>query len=331
MRVAVTGATGFLGSWVVRHALDAGHAVVALGRNRARGDRLEEMGATFFPVDLHDHTGLAAALAGVDAVIHSAALSSPWGTRAAFEQANLLGTRKVAQAALRAGVQRLVFVSSASVYASSQDRIGWKETDPLPLPINAYAASKQAAEADLAQHFPADRLVVLRPRAIFGLGDAALWPRLYRAADRNAGTLPLFRGGKHPMDLLYVEDAAAACLAALTGEPGTYNLTQGDPRPVKDVLETVFAHRGLPLRWKPVPLAPALWVARALERWHAWRRLPGEPLITAYGLCALAYGQTLDLRAARAGLGWTPRWNLDAALAHTFRAPSALLSQGLFA
>lgn len=330
MRLAVTGATGFLGSWVVRQALLEGHQVVALGRDEAKGQRLAELGAAFMAVDLEDVAGLMRAFEGVDAVVHSAALSSPWGTEAAFEQANVVGTQHVAQAVLDAGVKRLVFVSSASVYAQPKERLGWKETDALPPPINRYAASKQRAERLLADTFPADRLVVLRPRAIFGRGDTAIWPRLRDVAHKTAGKLPLFKGGEGLMDMLYVEDAAAACLAAVTGTPGTYNLTQGDPRPIRSVLEAVFAHRQLPIRWRRLPVLPILGIAGWVERWYQWRGYAREPALTPYSIASMTYGQTLDTSAAKTGLGWAPRWGLEAALAYTFRSPTSLLEKGLF-
>lgn len=330
MRLAVTGATGFLGSWVVSQALLQGHQVVAMGRDEAKGQRLADMGATFVAVALEDAEGLRQAFEEADAVIHSAALSSPWGTEAAFEQANVVGTQNVAQAVLAAGVRRLVFVSSASVYAQRQERLGWKETDVLPPPINRYAASKQRAERLLAKTFPADRLVVLRPRAIFGRGDTAIWPRLRDVAHKTAGRLPLFQDGQGLMDMLYVEDAASACLAAIRGRPGTYSLTQGEPRPIREVLEAVFAHRQLPIRWRRLPVLPVMAVAGWVERWYQWRGHPHEPALTRYGIAAMTYGQTLDISAAQAGLGWAPRWGLDAALAYTFRSPDSLLEKGLF-
>ena len=330
MKVAITGATGFLGSWVVKAALEQGHRVVALGRNEEKGSRLKDMGATFHRVDLADGPALSKALEGVETVIHSAALSSPWGTSQAFHEANVAGSVHLAEEVRRQGIARLVFVSSASVYASKEDKFGWKETDSLPPPLNAYAASKQEAERALATMSLGDRLVVLRPRAIFGHGDTALWPRLKRLADRNAGVLPLFRGGCCPMDMLYVEDAADACLAALKGPAGTYNLPQGEPRPVKDVLETVFAHRQLPIQWRRLPVKPVLGLAAISEAWHAWCQKPGEPLVTRYAIHALAHAQTLDTTAAQQRLGWKPRWTLDAALAKTFLAPASLLERGLF-
>lgn len=330
MKVAITGATGFLGSWVVKAALEQGHRVVALGRNEEKGTRLRDMGATFHRVDLADGPDLSKALKGVAAVVHSAALSSPWGTSQAFHEANVAGSVRLAEEVRRQGIERLVFVSSASVYASKGDRLGWKETDPLPSPLNAYAASKQEAEQALATMGLGERLVILRPRAIFGHGDTALWPRLKRLADRNAGVLPLFRGGRCPMDMLYVEDAAAACLDALRGPAGTYNLTQGEPRSAKHVLETVFAHRQLPIQWRRLPVKPVLGLAAISEAWHAWCQKPGEPLVTRYAIHALAHAQTLDTTAAQQRLGWKPRWTLDAALAKTFRAPASLLERGLF-
>jgi len=330
VRIAITGATGFLGSWVTLKAIEAGHEVIALGRNPEKGRRLTELGATFMEADLQDAAALTQAFHCADAVIHCAALSSPWGARSAFWDANVEGTKAVASAALGRGVNRLVVVSSASVYASTQDRLGWKETDALPPPINAYAESKQRMEGLLPQWFPQRHTVVLRPRAIFGPGDTALWPRLKKVGAR--GRLPLFRGGEPLMDMLYVEDAARACLAAITGKAGTYNLTQGEPRPVEAVFRRVFEHQGIPVSFVPMPfVAPFLWAARAVERLHRLRRLPGEPALTAYALSALAYSQTLDISAAQAGLGWTPSRSINGSLAQTFHAPPHVLERGIFA
>ncbi len=315
MKLVVTGATGFLGGWVVRQALARGDEVLALGRNLQRGQELEQWGARFLPVDLTDRAGLGRAFKGQEGVIHAGALSSPWARAKEFELANVQGTRNVLNAALENGVRRRVFVSSASVYAAFRDQVDLRETDPLPSPINAYASSKQASER-WVNLLCKDAAVVLRPRAIFGPGDTVLLPRLARVAQR--GTLPLFRQGQALIDVSYVEDVARACLLGLEGRPGTYNLTQGTPLTVKALFETIVRLQGWSVQFKALPVGPTLLAARALEAAHRWFRPDQEPMLTAYGVGALSYSQTLNVEAAKAGLGWTPQWDLKQALAHTF-------------
>lgn len=315
MKLVVTGATGFLGGWVVRQALARGDDVLALGRNLQRGQELERWGARFVPIDLTDRAGLGHAFKGQEGVIHAGALSSPWARAKEFELANVQGTRNVLNAALENGVRRRVFVSSASVYAAFRDQRDLRETDPLPSPINAYAASKQASER-WVNRLCKDTAVVLRPRAIFGPGDTVLLPRLVRVAQR--GTLPLFRQGQAVIDVSYVEDVARACLLGLEGRPGTYNLTQGTPLTVKALFETIVRLQGWSVRFKALPVWPTSLAARGLEAFHRCFLPDKEPLLTAYGVGALSYSQTLNVEAAQAGLGWTPQWDLTQALHHTF-------------
>src|SRR5690349_14336676 len=110
MRVLVTGATGGLGGAVARRFLADGAAVTATGRNRTAGARLAAAGMRFEAADLVDRAAVDRLVAGHDVVIHCGGLSSPWGSAAAFESANVDGTRHVVEAASAHGIRRLVFV-----------------------------------------------------------------------------------------------------------------------------------------------------------------------------------------------------------------------------
>ncbi|MEL7343339.1 MAG: NAD(P)-dependent oxidoreductase [Pseudomonadota bacterium] len=114
MRVLVTGATGFLGGAVVQMLREAGHIVIATGRSPVGCKRLADAGIQTHQVDLSAPT-TGAAFGALDAVVHTAALSAPWGPRAAFEAANIVATRNVIAIARQAGVRRFVNISSPSV------------------------------------------------------------------------------------------------------------------------------------------------------------------------------------------------------------------------
>ena len=121
VRVLITGATGFLGG-AVAERLARAHEVVATGRNRAVGARLEALGVVFEPADLCDRSRVLSIAEGADAVVHCAALSSPWGPSEAFERANVVATESILDACLEHAVPRLVHISTPSVYMGAGDR-----------------------------------------------------------------------------------------------------------------------------------------------------------------------------------------------------------------
>jgi 2-alkyl-3-oxoalkanoate reductase len=157
--ILITGATGGLGTALVREAVRRGHQVRATGRSRMAGETLAAIGSQFVPCDLSDEKSDPAELVrGCDSVIHAAALSSSWGPRRAFEMVNIEVTNHLLDAAANNGVARFVFVSSPSIFAAFHDRIAINEGDmPATRPLNHYARTKLAAEHSVlatARFFP---------------------------------------------------------------------------------------------------------------------------------------------------------------------------------
>ena len=320
-RVLVTGATGFLGGAVCAELRAAGGwEVTATGRDAGAGARVAA--DHFQPGDLTT-TGTAAALAtGMEAIVHCAALASPWGRREEFERANVGATRALLAAAEKAGVRRFVHVSSPAIYAEFAHREGLTESSPLPArPINDYARTKLAGERLVRA--AADRLetVVLRPHALLGVGDRVLLPRLVRAAAR--GRLPVIGDGRTRTDLCCVENAARACRLALEAPADrvrgeAFNVANGEPVPLWDTLRAFLREAGLPGPRGRVPFRLAWAAAALLEGWsHA---VSGrEPAMTRYGAAVLAFSHTFDLTKARQGLGYAPEVPLSAGLARAAR------------
>lgn len=319
MPVLVTGATGFLGQHLVRALLGRGDSVIALGRDRQRLEALAEIGATAVRFDLATGDPSDIALPVFDAVVHCAALSSPWGRWSEFHAANVTGTETALQIARAAGARRFVHISSPTVGFALRDQEGLSETTPLPKPINAYAGTKAEAERRVLAADGLD-VISLRPRGIYGAGDTALLPRLVRAA--RSGPLPLLRGGVACIDLTHVNDVVSAILAALEAGPSAMgsvvNISGGEPLPVREIVERAAGCAGIEVRWKPMPLRPVLALARGAEL--ACGLLPGlpEPRVTRYGLGLFAYRQSLDLSRARGVLDWRPSIRFAEGLDLTF-------------
>jgi nucleoside-diphosphate-sugar epimerase len=199
------------------------------------------------------------------------------------------GTARLLDAAAKAG-SRVVFVSSASVYDTRQDRSRITEDHPTEAGhLNAYGRTKAAADA-MALSAGA---VVLRPRAVYGSGDTHLVPRLL--ARQRRGLMPL-PGRDVTLSLTAVETLAEACLAAAVWPPGAYNIADPEPYQRDDAVRRVLKAHGCSARIVHVPML----VIRALPR----------TVLTPYAVDQLANAVVLDTTKARRH-GFTPYRTLD--------------------
>jgi nucleoside-diphosphate-sugar epimerase len=166
------------------------------------------------------------------------------------------------------------------------------------------------------QKAASDRLKVsiVRPRGIFGEYDSVLVPRLLHLA-RN-GKMPVFNDGKALVDVTYAGNVADAMLLC-DGEDapsGTFNITNGEPIAIQDLLGRVF--RALSLNVKLVP-APYRVLSSVASGWEFAARvldLKTEPKLLRYTLGLMNYSQTLNISAAREKLGYTPNVSIDEGL-----------------
>ena len=155
---------------------------------------------------------------------------------------------------------------------------------------------------------------------LYGAGDRALLPRLIKAAKRRP--LPVFRDGRACIDLTHVDDVVDAVVAALAApreaEGQIYNVSGGEVLPVRRIADEACARAGIAVRWRRMPLWPAMLAAGAMEA--VALALPGrpEPPVTRYGLGLFAYAQSLDLAKARRLLGWAPKIPFEQGLDRTF-------------
>src|SRR5262245_3986269 len=197
LRLAVTGASGFVGGHVLRAAAAAGARVVAVVRSDDAARRVRERGAdpVLAPLRRED---LAPAFAGADAVVHLAHVGSERHGQS-FQAINVEGTQEVAAAAAAAGVPRVVMFSGLGVA-----RYGL-----APRVTGPYFRSK--LEAERAIFSPRLEAVALRPSYVLGAGDGFV-PALL--AQARGGVVELPGDGSYRMQPVAVEDAAAAVLAA---------------------------------------------------------------------------------------------------------------------
>ncbi|SHE80684.1 Nucleoside-diphosphate-sugar epimerase [Seinonella peptonophila] len=316
MKALVTGATGFLGQKLVNRLKQNGYIITATGRNHEIGKQLADQQVQFIAANLDDQTKMESLCQNQEMIFHCGARSAPWGDYEGFYQSNVLGTRYLLQGALKHHVKRFIHVSTPSIYFQFEDRFQIKENDPLPTKkVNAYAETKWLAEQEVDQVWKEHQLptITIRPRAIFGPGDQTIIPRLLRIHER--GSIPLIEGGQVELDITYVEnvvDALLLCASAPESCFGKkYNITNGEPKLLIDLLQLLFQRLGEPLRTREIPFSTAYRFARLFEWAYRLFRHNSEPPITRYTIGVIGKSQTLDIAAAKEELGYHPNISIE--------------------
>ena len=287
MKILITGASGYVaGSFLDRFEDRSDIEILGVARRRLHRKN-------YASIDLSSPFQLDFA---PDVVIHAAARTSPWGSKAAFRKQNVDATRNVISFCKQHGHPKLIYLSSSSVFYKNSHQFGLTEDSPIgPDFVNEYAATKYAGE-ELVRSYRG-KFAILRPRAVFGPGDTVLLPRILRAAAK--GRLPIFKsdGPVAQGDLIYI-DVLCDCIlrAALRDDiEGEYNLTNNEPVPIQDFLFSFLEQLGIPKPRKTISVATAMRAAWITENLYRLFLLQREPPITRFGVSVFAYSKTFDV------------------------------------
>ncbi len=308
MRVLVTGAGGLLGRRTAERLIRRGDEVTVLQR-RPSGLPCREVSA-----DIADAAAVARAVRGQDVVLHLAAKVDVVGPWSEYRRVNVAGTRAVIAACRSAGVGRLVHVSSPSVAHAGEPLIGAPAgvADPAAARGN-YARSKALAELAALAADDADLAVLaVRPHLVWGPGDTQLIAPIVERA--RVGRLLLIGSGAALIDTTYVDNAVDALICAVDacGEMHgrAFVVSNGEPRPVAEILRSVCASAGVPEPRRSVPAPVAIAAGAIVEKvWQVLGRRDQPPL-TRFLAEQLSTAHWFDQRATRAALGWVPAISL---------------------
>jgi UDP-glucuronate 4-epimerase len=274
-RILVTGAAGFIGSHLVEALVAQGDEVIGIDNfdpfyPRAMKERnLAEIGRkpgfSFRELDLLDGAALRRLLTPETVIVHLAAkagvrpsIADPVG----YARANVAGTAAVAEAAREAGVSRVVFGSSSSVYGDSTP-VPFREDAVAIMPVSPYAATKRAGELLLASLAPiyGFRTISLRFFTVYGprqRPDLAIHAFARKMVEGQ--TLTLFGDGSQARDYTYCDDIVAGVLAAIawsaTAPVGveTFNLGGNRPVPTEAMVSEIAGALGIrpKITWAPM-------------------------------------------------------------------------------
>ena len=242
MKVLVTGAAGFIGSMLCVRLAEAAHEVIACSRSR-----VEQPGIFYVPAtELGPGTDWAAALAGVDAVVHLAGLAAVDGSgnsadlEGEYRKVNVEGTRALAKQAAKAGVKHFVLMSSLhSVAAESEERIT-EETKPQP--VSAYGRSKLAAEKAIQEELRTSGCAwtIFRPPLVYGPGNKANFGLLLKLV-KTGIPLPL-ASVRNRRSFIYVEnmvDLISKCLGNANAFGKVYLPSDGEDVSMPELIRAI--------------------------------------------------------------------------------------------
>lgn len=293
MRIAVTGASGFIGGAVATALADLDHEVVGFGR---RVDGWSHPHARYRRWDLT--SGPLRADRDFAAVVHCAALADDWAPREESLRVNRDGTRAVVRSFPDA---RIVHLSTSSVYDPIEPSVEiCEDAAPVRRHLSGYSETKTLAEFELA----GTDAVILRPHAVYGPGDTTLLPRILAGVRRGRLVLP--EGAEVRHSLTSIDNLVLAVRRALDSSSprGTYNIADDVPVLLSAVLREFLERRAVSARLVAIPYGAAFALAGTLEA--AARLTRTRPRLTRYAVSQLGRERTLDLSAAREHLGYRP-------------------------
>lgn len=312
--ILVTGATGFLGKYIVEELASNNYNIIAIGRNENKGKVLERNNVEFRRVDLLDYETVEKIIAKVTMVIHAAALSTVCGKWEDFYKSNVEATEHIAKYCLKYKVEKLVYVSSPSIYTAKYDRLNIKENEfDENNDMNYYIKSKILSEKVLSTYIEKGlNVAIVRPRGLFGVGDTSIIPRIMKI-NKKVG-IPLINQGENIVDITCVENVALAlrlCLESDKSNGNIYNITNGEPIKFKKIIDELYRKLDEKPKYINIKYIFLMRIASALEKLYKGLRIYKEPMFTIYTVATLGFSQTLSIEKAREDLGYIPKISLQ--------------------
>lgn len=328
MKIFVTGAGGFLGKQIVEQLLIAGERDLVLGVRQAKAmQELKEVCAKYagtqFRIEnanLLDRTAIGRALEGADTVIHAAAGTK--GGAADMFLNSVLGTRNLCEAILEQGIKRVIFISSFSVYDTSQMRAGELLDENSPLEVDgvrkgAYAYTKVQQEHLVRQMLGEQKteVIFVRPGVIYGPGGSGMSSRV------GISALGIFAklGGGNLLPLTQVQNCAAAIVSATRHGKANevFNVTD-DELPSCAQYLSMYRKKVKKLTCVPVPYFALFLGSKWLESYSLRSKGQLPAVLTPYVVKSMYTPLKYSNQKLKA-IGWKPEISTSEGLNQAFQ------------
>ncbi len=312
MNILITGGNGFVGRHLIEVLQEHGESIRVLTTSTRNTTWLEKRNVALFHGDIRSPETLVAPMDGVDAVFHLVAETRKWGDMQDSYAVNVTGTKNVCQAALAAGVHRLIHVSTFTIY---KRLIGRPVTeDDILAPLNEpYSFTKAQGDMLVQRMIREDHLpaVIIRLGALLGPGDRLNFGRL---ADRiHAGKGIIVGSGNNAVPFVYIADVVQGLLLALDSKQAIgkiYNISNDQPLTQKQYLAAIAHEIGVEPPRVHVPYSPLYTAAYVAERIATLSKHRIPPVVTRHGMKILGEDTHLSIDKARRELGYRPHVSL---------------------
>ena len=319
MKNLVTGATGFIGSFIAEELIKRGEHVRALARKTSKTEFLKGLGAEIFQGDLNDPASINGAVKGMDKVFHSAAMVGDWVPRKGAFRVNVDGTKELLRAALAEKVKRFIYVSTLAVLGM-KDHNKTPHNAPRIKTKDAYADSKIDAEELVVEFGKRENLpfTVIRPGFVFGPRDNKVIPRI--VAFLKKGRFVFVGSGRNKVNMIYVENLADAIVRASYSEKAIgqiYNITNDSGMAITDVVYMISDLWGFKKPTKHVPRSVAYLLCDVMEFFARITNAKNPPLLNKARMKFLSLNLDFDISKIKEEVGYKPRIDMLEGLKRT--------------
>lgn len=320
MRYLITGATGFVGPYLVRELVSRGHECLCLVRSVVKAKSMLQTGVNLVEGDVTEKDSLKGIASGMDGVFHLATLGHMHNFEAppsVFEDVNVRGMINVMNEALLAGVKKVVHCSS--VAAMGICKAIPADEDSECVPHHAYGKSKLHAEQEVHRLVAEKKLpaVIARFSMVYGPGDPRDILRLARLAKKKM--IPRIGNASKLTPLIHVEDAVRGLLLAMEkGRIGeTYLITNTKSEPFDNIIRIIQEALGVDAVAVVVPEWAALLAASIME--FIWGLMGKTPPVTRKNIESTLADRVFSIEKARRELGFEPKVDFEKGLRETIR------------
>jgi len=318
VKIFLTGATGFIGSHFLKHCLAAGHSMTCSVRSTKQADAIRALGASPWEGDLQNPVELSSALAGFDVLIHAAGCRDVAAPTELLEQSNTLLTQCLVDAAAKAGVSQLIYMSAASVaMGDPMPLLNISESSPIMLrDYLPYTRSKALAEAYvLAVQQSAMKVVVLRPSFVWGKGDS-IDTEIGPAANR--GQFGWFSQGHYPFATCSIANLCDALQLAMqsTQSGGVFHISDGEPVDFRVFMSERLGVGGYRIPTLSVPRKLAWWLGAFTETGWKYLPMPGKPPLVREMVRLMGFPFTVSTERAKRELGYRAAHSIEEGMSH---------------
>ncbi len=323
MKIAITGASGFLGGALAEAYHERGDEVAALVRETSDSSMLEQLGVKIIVGELTESDSFTRLVEGADIAIHCAAMATDFGPWDKFQAINVDATKLFFDACLKAAIPRVIYISSVAVYGNGRHHRGTDEEAAYETIItDNYTKSKIMAERIAYDYIDQHSLplVIIRPGYIWGNGDKAVMPKMIEAIRKRQ--VAVINDGNNLMNLTHIENVVQGIMLAAENEKAigrVYNITDGSKVTTWRFLEDLLEILGVELKLRSFPYVPAYIAASFVELYCRLTGYKTYPPITRYTVKMGKYDQVFDISRAIYELGYKPKIRYQEGMAGMIR------------